>query len=119
MEIERESENFKMILVELGESYEGEYDPEDPESVSLLRLDIIYKKEEDEGTIQNGSFCTCIPATTDIDGLKVFLKTVLDHAEDLLLRYGEDSMGTISRILGLYSWYDENSNFKMRAKEIG
>lgn len=45
------------VFVELGEGYEGEYDPTDPEDVEFLRLDYMQDGEEVE------SLCTNLPVS--------------------------------------------------------
>lgn len=110
---EFKSKNFRIVFEHIGEGYDGEYNPQNKDDKPLLRLDLFYPKESNDEPIRNGSFCTCIPEGTS--NIKTLAKTILNHAEELLLQHTEDNIGTISRIIGLYSWYDENSDFNKKA----
>jgi len=57
-------------LVELGEGYQGEYDPTDPDDVELLRLDVTLDGEEIE------SLCTTMPVSLDPAQRRAFLQLV-------------------------------------------
>jgi hypothetical protein len=51
------------VAVELwnaGEGWSGDYNPDDPTDVNLLRFDVFYKSE----AVDDASYCTQIPADT-------------------------------------------------------
>lgn len=105
---EQKSDNFTVTMEYHGEGYDGEYNQQDPSDKPLLRVD-IYFRDEDE-IVRDGSFCTNIPVgTSQID---VLLSTMLTQLEELFKVHGEDNLGTIIKIMGQYSWYDETSDFK-------
>jgi hypothetical protein len=58
--------NVMVEWVELGEGLQGDYDPQDPEDVELLRFDIS-KKENGEWTeVLDASYCTRFPTSTSV-----------------------------------------------------
>ena len=105
------SEHFTIVFEHIGEGYDGEYNPDDPEDSPLLRCDIFRNDYLDE-SIRNGSFCTHIKDETDVS---VLLDTMLSHAEELYREHRDENIGTISRILALYSWYDNTKDFRIKA----
>ena len=50
-----------VTLTHIGEGYDGDYDPSDPEDAPLYRVDITRDGVEYE--TDGGSWCTCIVAT--------------------------------------------------------
>lgn len=102
---EGESKNFKIIFEHIGEGYDGDYNPEDPIDRPLLRCD-IYKKDNIDETIRDGSFCTNIPENTDVS---LLIKTMLDHLEELL-----SDGSSLSKSMSMYSWYSEKDDFSQR-----
>lgn len=102
---EGESKNFKIVFEHIGEGYNGEYNPKDPNDRPLLRCD-IYKKDNLDETIEDGSFCTNIIGITDVSPL---IETMLDHLEELLA-----NGSSLSKPMGLYSWYSEKDDFSQR-----
>lgn len=62
-----EGEPFAVTVefVELGEGMDGEYDPNDPDDVELLRIDVKVTVGGREFAVTDGSYCTRVPAETD------------------------------------------------------
>ena len=54
------SGRYTLEWVDLGEGYDGEYDPEDPEDRPVLRADLYGDGE----AIDGGSYCTLATVTT-------------------------------------------------------
>lgn len=96
------------VIVELehiGEGICGEYNPDDPEDMPLLRF-TVFKLEEDgsKTQIENGSFCTIMPTETP------------DHIQDLGLKlimekvHGRVIAGqSIKRVSQELSWLSNDS----------
>ena len=76
--------------VNLDEGNDGDYDPDNPEDVNLLRFD-VYKKHDIEGwlEVEDGSYCTQVPATTDADTLRRILTSFMDVIHDDIAGYGK------------------------------
>jgi hypothetical protein len=79
--------NMAVEWVNLGEGSEGDYDPEDADDENLLRFDVYVVREgehiEAEGAeskaIDDASYCTNMPATTDVGTLKAALVYLMDE----------------------------------------
>lgn len=71
---------LSVILCDIGEGYEGDYNPEDPEDKPLLRFD-VYKDGEQ---MDNGSYCTLLSVNDDRKLLKEAAEIILKEAEESL-----------------------------------
>lgn len=69
---------YKVEWVNLGEGKDGDYNPDDPEDVALLRFDISYNGE----LVQDGSYCTLLPADTPEKILRKGLERIMDTIND-------------------------------------
>ena len=56
--------NYKAEWVDLGEGRDGDYDPDDPNDVALLRFDTYRRDGDNWEAIDDGSYCTAIPVGT-------------------------------------------------------
>jgi len=84
MELVRKHESGKEVLVEwsnLGEGIEGDYNPDDPDDVALLRFDISVKNKDDEEweAVDDSSYCTQVPVETEEKILKAGLEMIMDE----------------------------------------
>jgi len=86
--------------VSIGEGLQGEYDPDNPEDVELLRYDAYVRSidpDTDEqrgleidfmrdgwGTLQDSSYCTQTPASTPRETLKQLAQLMADRLADKL-----------------------------------
>ena len=77
--IVRQRGNIRVAWVCIGEGYNGEYDPNDPEDELLLRLDVAAKNEEtgDWKTVE--SRCTCFAASASPQDQEAALEILLDR----------------------------------------
>ena len=95
------------VLVELeyiGEGWDGDYDPEDPEDQPLLRYTLYRKyhqhldetklsqiceaddyEEDDWMAVIDGSYCTMLPADANRDALRDAARMILYYVHDALL----------------------------------
>lgn len=80
-------------FVELGEGYCGEYDPNDPDDVELLRLDAIEDGEEIE------SLCTALPVATSAPAKRRALAMVNAFVE-------RNPGVTPRKVVEVFSWMD-------------
>jgi hypothetical protein len=87
-----EGERLKIEFVDINEGYKGEYDPDDPDDVKLLRFDVsIRKKKGGAWQVSDScSYCTQIPvdtpATTRRSLLLLFYKELffaMEHGRQL------------------------------------
>lgn len=93
---------IKVDFVNLGEGLHGDYNPEDPEDINLLRFDVYVN---DPGTdswteVEDASYCTQIPADTPIDTLKEKIKAIFDRYRDAISSYDDYLYGASVKKLG-------------------
>ena len=77
--IVRQRGNIRVAWVCLGEGYNGEYDPNDPEDELLLRLDVAVKNEETDDWETAESRCTCFAASAPQQDQEAALEILLDR----------------------------------------
>lgn len=91
--------NVRIDWVNLNEGNDGDYDPENPEDVNLLRFDVYRHEGPDWAAIEDGSYCTLVPANTD----RVTLCEILSHFMDTI--YDDVSAhGKAKRLCESLSW---------------
>lgn len=65
-----------------GEGWDGDYNPDDPEDVNLLRFDFYGRKDGKWLTVLDSSYCTQVPADTPDNVLANLLEVLMDEGED-------------------------------------
>ena len=91
--------NIRFEWVNLDEGNNGDYDPDDPEDVNLLRFDGYRKFGKDWEEIGDSSYCTQMPASTPLPILRSALEHIMESAADHIL-----SDGRAKRIMEELSW---------------
>lgn len=88
--------DLKVEFEYIGEGYCEDYDPTDPDDVQLLRFSVYQDNEQ----LDNGSYCTLMPADTP--------KAIIDHALRFLMREVENSLegGSFKRAMEYCSWME-------------
>jgi len=87
MDMSLEKENVKVEWVDLGESsFGGEYDPDNPRDIAVLRFDVFTREDEkaeweDPG---NASYSTNMPVDTPEPILMQALKRILGEVFDVI-----------------------------------
>jgi len=124
---------YKVEFSDIGEGFNGDYNPDDPDDVSLLRLDIQvhpshemaepgYSSFDDEWVpMRRGSCCTNVPCSTPM----AEQKRLLGVAEELLMRATPPN-GTIKgvslkRVAETLSWMEPGSTvakMELRIREM-
>jgi len=77
----------KVELVELGEGWDGDYDPNDPNDEELFRFDVYLKKDGkwiDPGDV---SYCTQLPVTLTREKQRIALEIIVDRLYDQPVSY--------------------------------
>lgn len=105
---------IRVDFVNIGEGIRGDYHPEDPEDVNLLRFDVYVKnpdadEEYNDGWIEveDASYCTQIPADTEIDILKSKIKYIFNRYRDEISSYDNYLYGPSVKKMGEeLSWID-------------
>jgi len=84
----KDKDSGKEVLVEwtdLGEGFEGDYNPDDPEDIALLRFDISLIDNGELIPIDDASYCTQVPVDTDDEILKAGLEMIMDEIFDAVI----------------------------------
>jgi len=76
-------EKVKVELVDLGEGYHGDFNPDDPEDEPLFRFDIYCFDDDTNGweLVSDGSYCTTTPVSTPADLKKKIIEYIMDKVE--------------------------------------
>jgi len=68
---------YKVEWVDIGEGWDGDYNPNNPDDTPLLRFD-TYRKDGDEWeAIDDGSYCTAMPVGTPDNILQRALQLIV------------------------------------------
>ena len=71
--------NVKVCWVELGEGFNGDYDPEDPDDIELLRFDVMHLVDGEWLYVESASYCTLFPVQADADLKAQALAILMDR----------------------------------------
>ena len=80
--IRAENDKIRAELVNIGEGLSGDYDPEDPEDINLLRFDVYFKdptQSENWEAVDDASYCTNIPADASEEILEKAVTAIFDE----------------------------------------
>ncbi len=82
-------ELVKVDWTNLGEGHCGDYNPEDPEDEELLRFDVYVnmaekREEPDWQEVEDASYCTNVPLSTDMKVLVKLLKIIHREYRDVI-----------------------------------
>ena len=86
-EIEIQNDLLCLEWVDLGEGLCGDYNPDDPKDIPLLRFDAYIKENGQWTSIEDASYCTCVPATTDVEELINLLDIVFNKYDEVVDAY--------------------------------
>lgn len=90
-----------------GEGICGDYNPSDPNDINLLRFDVYvyrYDEEADEWywePVDDASYCTRVPADTNIDTLVNKLMVIYKEYDDVL---SSDTYASVKKLGEYLSW---------------
>jgi hypothetical protein len=102
--------NVRIDWVNLGEGFDGDYDPENADDVNLLRFDVYRHDGADWVEVSDGSYCTQVPAHTDHVTLRRILTSFMDYIHDDI-----KSVGKSKRKCEQLSWTDLDGNIQINA----
>ena len=71
--------NVKVEWSELGEGIDGDYNPDDPEDVELLRFDVSRKAGDNWEAIDDASYCTQVPVSATPEQRAEGLQLIMDE----------------------------------------
>jgi len=92
-------DNVKIEWADLGEGLSGDYNPDDPNDIALLRFDVYVQSPEDGEwlAVDDASYCTLVPA---------------DSSEELLMKLLERLMSEI------YDWASSGHSIKKLCERL-
>lgn len=90
---------IKVEWVDLDEGLSGEYNPNDPEDIALLRFDVSELVDGEWEIMDNGSYCTAMPVHTPKVVLEQGLHKIYDEVYDVLA-----GGGSIKKTCESLSW---------------
>lgn len=84
---------------DLNEGLCGEYNPKDPEDIHFLRFDIYVKRDGDWEPVDDASYCTLVPADTDINTLVRLLYSIYKQYDNILSSNPHASVKKLGEVL--------------------
>ena len=77
-----EDDVIRIEFANIGEGWNGEYNPKDPEDENLIRFYAYYCMDNIWYEVTDGSYCTMTPVNAPMDELKSKIKKVFDRYRD-------------------------------------
>ena len=97
------NDTIRVDIVNIGEGLSGDYDPDDPEDINLLRFD-VYIKNPKENTdwyeIEDASYCTLLEATQPIEEIIEAAKLIHSRYSEVIPTYEDYLNGPSLKRLG-------------------
>ena len=75
-------DNVKVSFEDIGEGINGDYNPDDPDDVALLRFDVYGWNGFDWDAIDDASYCTNVPVGTSPEKINELLALIMDEVGD-------------------------------------
>lgn len=103
--------NIKVEWTDIGEGLSGDYDPDNPEDISLLRFDVYVVRDGQWSEVDDASYCTQMPAGTDVETLKRAAAYLAKKYADVLTDDPDTSVKKLGERLSWISpdWFQENA----------
>lgn len=99
----REKGPVRVAWVCLGEGYNGDYDPTNPEDELLLRFDVAVRDEDIGDFVTTESRCTCFAANAPVKDKEAALDILLDRFYHAYTADPRHCMGTLADELSYIS----------------
>lgn len=98
-EVVRERCPVRVAWICLGEGYNGDYDPKNPEDELLLRFDVAVKDDGIGDFVTTESRCTCFAANASAKDKEAALEILLDHFHHAYVNGPRSCMETMANEL--------------------
>ena len=96
--------NIKVEWVELGEGVSGDFDPDDPDDIELLRFDVSFKNGSEWTEIPDASYCTRFPVNACPELKLRALEVILDEYCDALCGEYNENSPSVKKLGEHLSW---------------
>lgn len=107
------SGNIKVEWVDIGEGLCGDYNPDDPEDIPLLRFDISVFKDGEWEIKSDGSHCTQFPTTATNEEKATGLAILMNRVREVLQ---DDLDAPIKKLAEELSWIDLEAVERVKKK---
>ena len=97
--MELTKDKVRVELVELGEGKCGDYDPDDPDDIELLRFDVSIFTDGEWQDIDDASYCTQLPTSATPEQKQSALEWIMNEVYD-----GALGGYSIKKICEVLSW---------------
>ena len=91
-EMELVKDNIKVVLENIGEGLCGDYNPDDPDDINLLRFTVYKESDGIFEQVDDASYCTCISADEDDVVLNEALQILMNEFHAVLYYAPEQSV---------------------------
>jgi len=101
------SMNDDVLKVEwenLNEGWHGDYNPEDPDDENLLRFSAYAWSGDRWEYIEDSSYCTRVPASTDEAELERLLRIIFNEFRDVITDYETAQIVSVKKLGERLSW---------------
>ncbi|MCA1064719.1 hypothetical protein QTG56_24215 (plasmid) [Rossellomorea sp. AcN35-11] len=105
------NENVMVEWVELGEGLDGDYNPEDPTDIELLRFDVSILIDGEWVEKEGASYCTQFPAYATEKQKMKGLQLLLDQFHDVL---SSDTDVSVKKLGERMSWISLESIYDIK-----
>lgn len=92
---------IRVEWVELGEGRSGDYNPEDPDDIELLRFDVYVRSGGEWIVPDDSSYCTQAPVSATKEQRKALLVLLMDELYDAATQWPDSS---IKKLCEKLSW---------------
>ncbi|GAF94624.1 unnamed protein product [marine sediment metagenome] len=79
-----QTKKLRVDFCDIGEGVQGDYNPDDPTDLPLLRFDVYKKVCGKWEALDNGSYCTTNTVFTPVKSIKSMLRTIHREMSDVL-----------------------------------
>ena len=102
--------NVKVEWTDCNEGLSGDYNAENPEDVHLLRFDVYVVRDGSWVAVDDASYCTQMPADTDMDILKRAVKYLAKEYADVLSSDPDTSVKKLGERMSWIApdWFQNN-----------
>ncbi len=97
-----QDDTIMAVLEDIGEGYNGDYNPEDEDDEQLLRFTVYISEDDRFEQIDDASYCTYIPLSTPFGELTRLCKVIFDEYRNVADAYRNGS--SVKKLGERLSW---------------